>query len=150
MQTYYETAPAPETTDRHRLLVRLWDADGPAFDASVLTPGFGTHHVDEIKLNRPNLSALSHVPAPGQLDWLYVDGGSYQRPDGTLWTPAVNSDATNLETKADADEARLNEIRDLGGNPDATLTDVRRAVGDLAGIVERIHRTVLRQMDELQ
>jgi hypothetical protein len=27
---------------------------------------------------------------------------------------------------------------------------VRRAVGDLAGIVERIHRTVLRQMEEMK
>jgi hypothetical protein len=145
---YYAQAPAPGTVDRHVLRARLWDADAPAFDEGVLTPGFGVDHVDEIKANRRDLSALASPAPPDEPDWLFVDGGSYQRPDGTLWTPAVNTDATNLENKADADEARLNEIRDLGSDSTATLTDVRRAVGDLAGIVERIHRTVLRQMEE--
>jgi hypothetical protein len=148
MQVYHETAPAPGTTDRHKIRMRLWDAAAVGFDESVLAPGYAVAHIDEIKANRPDLGALATPPPPGQPDWRVIDGGSYERPDGTVWTPAVNTDTSNLETKADADEARLNEIRDLGSDSTATLTDVRRAVGDLAGIVERIHRVVLRGLEE--
>jgi hypothetical protein len=146
MHVYYQQAPVAGTTDRHSIVHLVWDADIAAFDPAVLSPTVSWDHIDEIKANRHELSSLASVSLPGQGSWKYVEGGSYERPDGTVWVPAINEDSSNLEDKAAADEARLNEIRNLDNT--ATLTDVRRACNDLAAILERVHRVVLRTLEE--
>jgi hypothetical protein len=150
MHIYYQAAAAPETLDRHVIVLRVWNVDFAAFDPSVLTAGTGHDLIDEIQANRTELTDLARGAGlpPTEPNWRYIDGGLYERPDGTVWTPTANSDTSNLEDHAAADEARLNEIRDLPN--DATLTDVRRATKDLAAILERVHRVVLRTLEEQQ
>lgn len=95
---YYLKAPVPPTADRHRITLCLFDHEERLHDRAAA--GFepaqhGVFGFDEevaenlavVRLLKRSLVPAPPVPPP----WRFVSsgGGRLERPDGTLWTPAV-------------------------------------------------------------